>query len=92
MAAEFGNTDMIRQLISKGAKVMVKNNEELTVVHVASRAGHEDVLRRILNSVSGIKDISYHYFTKSHPLHLAAENGHQGCCEIIVKLLKVIIN
>ena len=91
LAAQSGNLHMVKALYVRGARIMDKNGEGLTSIHISARVGHYDTLAVLLSYVKRKKiDMEMLESMSPHPLHLAAENGHMQCCEIIVNELKVI--
>ncbi|NXD09668.1 MYO16 protein, partial [Nothocercus nigrocapillus] len=70
----------VRQLISSGGNVNQKNDEGVTLLHVACANGYKNVASLILDHGADLNAVDNHYWT---PLHLAAKYGQTS----LVKLL-----
>uniref|UniRef100_A0A672TVC4 Myosin XVI n=1 Tax=Strigops habroptila TaxID=2489341 RepID=A0A672TVC4_STRHB len=70
----------VRQLISSGGSVNQKNDEGVTLLHVACANGYKNVASLILDHGADLNVVDNQYWT---PLHLAAKYGQTN----LVKLL-----
>ncbi|XP_416950.4 unconventional myosin-XVI isoform X1 [Gallus gallus] len=70
----------VRQLISSGGSVNQKNDEGVTLLHVACANGYKNVASLILDHGADLNVVDNQYWT---PLHLAAKYGQTS----LVKLL-----
>ncbi|KYO41301.1 unconventional myosin-XVI isoform D [Alligator mississippiensis] len=70
----------IRQLIGNGGSVNQKNDEGVTLLHMACANGYKDVVSLILDHGADLNVVDNQYWT---PLHLAAKYGQTN----LVKLL-----
>ena len=88
LAASSGNCKMIYGLLKKGIRILDKDANGITAVHLAAKNGHEETLDFLLSQLdeSQVRDLLKIY---PHPLHLAAKNNYLNCCKIIVKYHKV---
>ncbi|XP_068228794.1 transient receptor potential cation channel subfamily A member 1 homolog [Palaemon carinicauda] len=73
---------MVEKLLKFGADVNLEVKGQ-TLLHVAARVGNPRVLQELLDAKP--KNIDMLDNSKLSPLHLAAENGHRDCCEILKK-------
>ena len=82
MASLVGATDIIRVLLSKGAKV---NGTDLigneTPLHFTSRGGHADVIRLLIQHKANIEAVN---LVQWMPLHLVANKGYHEAAEILL--------
>lgn len=81
-AAASGNVKLIREFISKGAKVNAKNTSGETPLHLAARFGHSDAVRHLL--AAGADVLAKTRYTKATPLMAAAEMGHETVIRILI--------
>lgn len=72
----------------KGCRILDKEINGLTSVHIAAQHGNEDVLKTLLALLdkSQKEDLVK---IQPHPLHMAAENDNLTCCKILINDLKV---
>ena len=68
--------------MQKGAKINVTDNEENTIIHIATEHNHHDVVSCICALRSDI-DINARNKIGQRPLHYACKNG----CKRLVRLL-----
>ncbi len=73
--AEEGNTERIKKVIKKGIDVNIKHKHHgYTPLHLASKNGHLDAMKVLLENGGDANARSYSGHT---PLHLAARHGHE---------------
>uniref|UniRef100_A0A672TZV3 Uncharacterized protein n=1 Tax=Strigops habroptila TaxID=2489341 RepID=A0A672TZV3_STRHB len=82
VAAANGHVTIMEYLISKGAKVDVKDKNGRTPLHRAAEKGHGDAVKGLLRSGAYLYSLDTEGKT---PLHLAAQNDHS---HIVMMLLK----
>ncbi|XP_054826888.1 unconventional myosin-XVI [Eublepharis macularius] len=70
----------VRHLLSSGGTVNQKNDEGITLLHIACANGYKDVASLVLDHGANVNVVDNQYWT---PLHLAAKYGQAN----IVKLL-----
>ena len=76
IAAQNGRTDIIDDLLLKGADVNHGNNHRNVALHLAAQNGWTEIARKLLRHKKIIIDrADLHANT---PLHLAAQNGQIG--------------
>ncbi|KAF5903862.1 unconventional myosin-XVI isoform X2, partial [Clarias magur] len=72
----------VRQLVSSGANVNQRNEDGVTLLHIACASGYRDVVYLLLESGADVQATDSSYWT---PLHLAAKYGQM---HIVNQLLK----
>ncbi|XP_066542846.1 unconventional myosin-XVI isoform X1 [Hoplias malabaricus] len=72
----------LRQLVSSGASVNQRNEDGVTLLHMACASGYKDVVSLLLESGADVQAADNTYWT---PLHLAAKYGQT---RIVNQLLK----
>ncbi|XP_025025282.1 ankyrin-3-like [Python bivittatus] len=82
IAAAHGHTEIIDYLISKGAKLEVKDNKGRTPLHRAAGRGHDKAVKMLLQA--GANMYSFDQEGKT-PLHLANQNQHIHVLKNILK-------
>ena len=83
-AASEGNTSEVALLLSKGAKVNVKDSRGITPLLAAAQEGHTEVCKLLLEvetDKANVKETTPRGFT---PLLDAATNGHTEVCELLL--------
>ncbi|KIP08030.1 hypothetical protein PHLGIDRAFT_55637, partial [Phlebiopsis gigantea 11061_1 CR5-6] len=50
-----GDLDIVRYLLDQKAEVDVQDNASWTALHIASSAGHEDIVRELLGAGADVK-------------------------------------
>lgn len=87
LAACSGNLVMVQRLLRNGAKILDKNIDGLTPIHLAALSSHSEVVRVLVDGLDVNR--KHELSVKYHPLHSAAESGCLKSCKIIVEYLKV---
>ena len=83
LAANTGNLGVVRTLLSKGAKVLIRDNYDLAALHMSARHGHLDITKLLMKAGSDLEAAtSPSGYT---PLHNAAEKGHLGEMSALIK-------
>ncbi|KAJ7332662.1 hypothetical protein JRQ81_014842 [Phrynocephalus forsythii] len=82
IAAAHGHNNIANYLISKGAKLEVKDKQGKTPLHVAAERGHGEVVKTLLQA--GANMYSLDQEGKS-PLHLAWQNHHTTVLKTILE-------
>ena len=81
-AASEGNTSEVALLLSKGAKVNVKDSRGITPLLAAAQKGNTEVCKLLLETdKANVKETTPRGFT---PLLDAATNGHTEVCELLL--------
>ncbi|GAX80089.1 hypothetical protein CEUSTIGMA_g7527.t1 [Chlamydomonas eustigma] len=75
--AENGQLQQVKKILSAyPTAVTAKNIKDRTALHLSAASGHTDIVSELL--AQGAKH-DVHDKDGSWPVHLAAENGHEGC-------------
>lgn len=82
-AAENGYTEIVKLLISRGARVMNRNKREQTALHLACQMQHLDTVECLLQSGA---DVNAMDLDRKTPLYYAL-NGKEATAILIVDLL-----
>ncbi|XP_070602110.1 CARD- and ANK-domain containing inflammasome adapter protein-like [Erythrolamprus reginae] len=82
IAAAHGHTEIIDYLISKGARLEVKDNKGRTPLHRAAEKGHDQAVSRLLQAGANMYSLDQEGKT---PLHLANRNQHTHVLKNILK-------
>ena len=68
----------------RGAKITVKNLQEIPPLHLAVSNGNWQVTELLLKSDDGVKSIDYTDGKGCTALMMAAKEGHSGLIELII--------
>ena len=71
-------------LLRRGAKITVKNLQEIPPLHLAVSNGNWQVTELLLKSDDGVKSIDYTDGKGCTALMMAAKEGHSGLIELII--------
>lgn len=82
IAAAHGHTEIIDYLISKGAKLDVKDKKGRTPLHRAAEKGHVNAVKVLLQAGANMYSLDQEGKT---PLHLASQNQHTDVLRSILK-------
>ncbi|QQR49170.1 ankyrin repeat domain-containing protein [bacterium] len=82
IAAKYGHTECVRELLNAGASVSAWSNND-TPLHCAAQFGHLKCLKALLNGGAKVNAHDPHS-TNWTPLHYAALNGHLDCVMALV--------
>ncbi|XP_042320249.1 CARD- and ANK-domain containing inflammasome adapter protein-like [Sceloporus undulatus] len=82
VAAAHGHTEIIDYLISKGAKLEVKDKEGKTPLHRAAEKGHGRAVKMLLQAGASIYSLDRE---GKAPLHLASQNHHTHVLKSILE-------
>ncbi len=80
-ASGSGHTEIAKLLISKGAKINVKNKREFTPLHWASGGGHIEIAKLLISKGAKINVKDKDGIT---PLHLASYEGHTEIARLLI--------
>lgn len=83
-AAEAGNLDRVKQMLSEGADVNAKDEHSLTALHWAARTGNTDIVRLLLDQGADIK-VKSDSHDRATALHYAAMNGHTKTVQLLLE-------
>ena len=81
LAAEFGDPEVLRSLIERGADPDAQNKDQETPLFLASRKGRLEAARLLSELVT---DINHQDLLGRTPLHVAAENGHYDIARLLL--------
>ena len=81
-ACDYGHSDVVQLLLSRGADVHRKNGRQETPLHCASLVGGESCVRILVSSGSDINARNREGYT---PLHLAVDCRHYEVTGILVR-------
>ena len=84
IASEYGQYEVVRLLLERGADVMAKDHTGMTALHVASAKGRKDVVRLFLEKGSS-KEINLKDEDGRTALHQAAKEGHETIVRILLE-------
>jgi len=80
-AATFGHPNCVRLLLTNGASIDVKDNDNWTPLHGAVIMGHSDCARVLL---AGGASVDTKDNDNRTPLHIAAKYGHPDCVRLLL--------
>lgn len=80
-AAADGDIEQVKQLISKGADVNAKDEEEKTPLHYAAEAGKMEVVKLLVEAGADVNAMGNNDWP---PLCIAAENNHIAVSEYLI--------
>lgn len=92
VAASSGQTEFVAEMLryrvpgglrSERSGVDPKSDYGVTPLHMASRNGHESVVRMLLNS-AGVQVDAATEIEKYIPMHLAAQGGHEQVANLLI--------
>lgn len=92
VAASSGQTEFVAEMLryrvpgglkSERSGVDPKSDYGVTPLHLASRNGHESVVRMLLNS-AGVQVDAATEIEKYIPMHLAAQGGHEQVANLLI--------
>ena len=82
IAAKCGHLQIVKYLISKGAKYDVRTSQNAIPLHVAAQEGHLPVVEFLVNVGSDIESTMDGMFT---PLYIASLKGHEKVVDYLLK-------
>ncbi|XP_046337771.2 ankyrin repeat domain-containing protein 17-like [Haliotis rufescens] len=82
-AADKGHKEVVELLVRKGADVSLLDIGHDTLLHLACRGGHVEVVKFVLSQ--GMVSINSRGWEKMTPVITAAEKGHKEVVELLVK-------
>ncbi|XP_009580505.1 PREDICTED: ankyrin-1-like [Fulmarus glacialis] len=82
VAAANGHLTIMEYLISKGAKIDVKDKKGRTALHRAAEKGHRDAVKVLLQCGAYMYSLDMEGKT---PLHLAAQDNHSHILKMLLK-------
>ena len=82
LASRFGEVEVARLLIQRGADVSTADENGNTPLHIASEYGNQEVARLLIEQGA---DISAATKDGAAPLHNASQNGHQEVTRLLVE-------
>lgn len=81
-AAEYGDIDKVKELITNGVNIDIEDDVLTTPLHLAARNGHSQMATLLIRNKA---DINAQNLLGVTPLHLAAGNGHVNVVNILIK-------
>ncbi|XP_044737008.1 ankyrin-3-like isoform X2 [Chrysoperla carnea] len=81
LAAKEGHTDVVLELIRRGAVVDAATKKGNTALHIACLAGQEEIVRILVQNGAAINVQSQNGFS---PLYMAAQENHDGCVKYLL--------
>lgn len=84
LATHFGNEDVVRFLLSKGADINIQSQNGYNVypLHTAVGSGFENIAKMLVEAGA---EVNVFQSSRTSPLHLASQNGN---IELIILLLE----
>ncbi|XP_067660340.1 putative ankyrin repeat protein RF_0381 [Haliotis asinina] len=92
VAAEMGKKDVVEFLVEHGADLLLVNDSDSNILHLACKGGHLEVVKYIVSQNK--VDINSRGWRKNTPVMLAAKKGHKKVVEFLVRKgadLKVVV-
>ncbi len=74
--------EFVSVLLEYNADPKITDGQSLTPIHVAAKAGHEDVVQKFLEH--GVDINIRTNLTRQSPLHIAAYNSHENVVKLLV--------
>uniref|UniRef100_I3KPG4 Ankyrin 3 n=1 Tax=Oreochromis niloticus TaxID=8128 RepID=I3KPG4_ORENI len=81
VASKRGNSNMVRLLLERGAKIDARTKDGLTPLHCGARSGHEQVVEMLLNRGAPILSKTKNGLS---PLHMATQGDHLNCVQLLL--------
>lgn len=81
LAVQEGQTNILEFLLSRGARLDIKDNNNYTPLHWAVMLGFKDIARMLISNGADVNDRGLNSMT---PLHDAAYNGHQEIAKMLI--------
>jgi ankyrin repeat protein len=82
VAALEGRTEIVEFLLSRGAKVLARNDRGFTALHAAAYRGHPATVELIASDDFNVNDADNRFHAT--PLHLAAEENHSDVAAVLI--------
>ena len=80
-AAEHGHLEIAKLLLANGANVNVKDEDNITALHLAAQNGHLEIAKFLVENGANVNVKDEDNVTA---LHLAAQNGHTGIVSLLI--------
>lgn len=84
-AVELGRLSLVKLLLRKGANVKFMLNGETSLIYIACKQGHLQILKELVSAVNERSFISISKKNGMTPLHVAAQNGNISVCEYLLE-------
>ncbi len=81
LASKEGHVSVVRELLSRGARIDAATKKGNTALHIASLAGQEEVVRVLIESGAAVNVQSQNGFT---PLYMAAQESHDSVVRLLL--------
>ncbi|XP_076377871.1 uncharacterized protein LOC117226539 [Megalopta genalis] len=81
-AAQFGNLEMVKFLVNKGADVNAKTNNEISALHFAIEVGDWKIVKFLVENGANVNARTNNGYSV---LHFAVENGHLKIVRFLIK-------
>jgi ankyrin repeat protein/tetratricopeptide (TPR) repeat protein len=81
LAVQEGQTNVLEFLLSRGARLDIKDNNNYTPLHWAVMLGFKDIARLLISNGADVNDRGLNRMT---PLHDAAYNGHKDIVKMLI--------